>query len=337
MADRADAEARQLVPAAPSLLMSVASAGAPDPLWSRAAAGSLAGSKARYEMSTMRISHLSDLRASVSKWRHRHEKIAVVPTMGALHEGHLSLVRAALARAPRVIVTLFVNPRQFDNADDLAAYPRSQEEDAAKLEGLGADLLYAPDLSEVYPPGFATTVSVGGVSQDLCGARRPGHFNGVATVVTKLLLQTRADLAFFGEKDFQQLLIVRRLVKDLDLPVEIVGCPTIREADGLAISSRNRHLSLQERGIAPKLAAILSQSAERLAAGQAAAPLLQQAKETLLAAGFRDVEYLELRAEDDLSPLERAERPARLFAAAWLGRTRLIDNMPVGEEVCCCV
>src|SRR5690606_28194043 len=199
---------------------------------------------------------VADLRTIVAGWRREAASIAVVPTMGALHEGHLSLVRAALEKADRVIVTLFVNPKQFNSAADLAAYPRTEVEDAAKLAPLGAHLLYAPDAAEIYPEGFATAVSVGGVSEGLCGAFRPGHFDGVATVVAKLFLQTGADLAFFGEKDFQQLHVVRRMARDLDIPITVIGCPTVREEDGLALSSRNVRLSTTERRAAPKLAEI---------------------------------------------------------------------------------
>lgn len=272
---------------------------------------------------------LAELRATVAGWRRDGARIAVVPTMGALHEGHLSLVGAALDRADRVIVTLFVNPRQFNSAADLAAYPRTEAEDAAKLGPTGAHLLYVPAPDEIYPPGFATTVSVEGVSEGLCGAHRPGHFDGVATVVAKLFLQTGADLAFFGEKDFQQLQVVRRMARDLDIPIEIVGCATVREADGLALSSRNLRLSAAERAVAPALAEALFRAADELSAGQSAPSVLALAQEAILAAGFREVEYLELRAENDLSPLTRPDRPARLLAAAWLGDVRLIDNLAV--------
>lgn len=269
------------------------------------------------------------LRAAVAGWREAGALVAVVPTMGALHEGHLSLVRAAAERADRVIVTLFVNPRQFDDPSDLAAYPRTEMADAALLAPLGAHLLYAPDAGQVYPEGFSTTVSVAGVSEGLCGAHRPGHFDGVSTVVAKLFLQTGADMAFFGEKDFQQLHVVRRMARDLDIAVEIIGCPTVREADGLALSSRNGRLSAAERKAAPALAAALMQAAGALAAGGRAATVLAQARDAILAAGFASVEYLELRAEADLAPLQEADRPARLLAAAWLGETRLIDNVKV--------
>ncbi|PWJ86299.1 pantothenate synthetase [Pseudaminobacter salicylatoxidans] len=283
-------------------------------------------------MSIPIVRTLAELRATVAEWRREGARVAVVPTMGALHEGHLSLVRAALVQADRVIVTLFVNPKQFNSAADLAAYPRTEHEDAAKLAPLGAHMLYAPDADQVYPEGFATNISVSGVSEGLCGAFRPGHFDGVATVVAKLFLQIGADLAFFGEKDFQQLHVVRRMARDLDIPIGIVGCPTVREQDGLALSSRNVRLSQAQRAVAPRLADILFDAAARLAAGAAVAATLDAAQAAILAAGYAEVEYLTLRAEDDLSPLDRADRPARLLAAAWLGEVRLIDNVPVRPE-----
>ncbi|MCB9959197.1 MAG: pantoate--beta-alanine ligase [Rhodospirillaceae bacterium] len=279
------------------------------------------------------VSTVADLRRAVGGWHRAGERVAVVPTMGALHEGHLSLVRAALAATPAVVVTLFVNPTQFNSASDLVAYPRNQAADAAMLSALGVPLLYAPPEAEMYPDGFATSITVSGVSEGLCGAFRPGHFSGVATVVTKLLVQTLADIAFFGEKDFQQLHVIRRLVRDLDLPVEIVGCPIVREADGLALSSRNAHLSPAERRIAPHLSATLFKAAERIAEGAPVGSQLAAGRAALLGAGFRDVEYLELRAAEDLQPLPRLDRPARLLAAAWLGHTRLIDNVAVTPKV----
>lgn len=271
----------------------------------------------------------ADLRATVDAWHRDGLQIGVVPTMGALHEGHLALVRRALAETDRVIVTIFVNPKQFNNASDLSTYPRTLEADTAKLTPLGTHVIYAPGVEDIYPAGFATNVSVSGVSEGLCGAHRPGHFDGVATVVAKLLLQTGADKAYFGEKDFQQLQVVRRLVVDLDIPVDIIPCPTVREADGLAMSSRNVRLSPQDRAVAPRLAGILIKTAEVLANGAVAAPLLAAATADILAAGYSEVEYLELRAEDGLSPLVRADRPARLLVAAWLGGVRLIDNVEV--------
>lgn len=269
------------------------------------------------------------LAAKVAGWHRAGQTVGVVPTMGALHEGHLALVRAARARTDRVIVTLFVNPRQFNSPEDLAAYPRTEAADAALLAPLGADLLYVPDGAEMYPPGFATTVSVGGIGSGLCDAFRPGHFEGVATVVTKLLTQSRADAAFFGEKDFQQLTLVRRLAADLDLGTEIVGCPTVREADGLALSSRNRRLSAEDRARAVALPAIMRVAASALAADCPADTVLPGARAAILAGGFTEVEYLTLRRESDLEPLATASEPARLLAAAWIGGVRLIDNLPV--------
>jgi pantoate--beta-alanine ligase len=280
-------------------------------------------------MSVEIVRNVAALRDIVAVWHGEGLRIGVVPTMGALHEGHLSLVRAALEKTDRVIVTLFVNPKQFNSAADLAAYPRTENEDAAKLAPLGAHVLFCPDGDEMYPPGFATTVSVAGVSEGLCGAHRPGHFDGVATVVAKLLLQTGADLAFFGEKDFQQLHVVRRLASDLNIPVGIVGCPTVREEDGLALSSRNVRLSEQERAAAPALARVLFDTAEQIAKGAAVAGALAKAREEIVAAGYREVEYLELRGEDDLAPMTALDRPGRLLVAASLGETRLIDNVKV--------
>lgn len=280
-------------------------------------------------MSVVIVRTVADLRTIVEGWRREGMKVAVVPTMGALHEGHLSLVRAALAQADRVIVTLFVNPRQFNNTADLAAYPRTERDDAVKLAPIGAHLLYAPNTEEIYPDGFGTTVSVVGVSEGLCGTYRPGHFDGVATVVAKLFLQTGADLAFFGEKDFQQLHVVRRMARDLDIPITIIGCPTVRETDRLALSSRNVRLTPAERQAAPQIASVLFDAAEQLARGEPVSPNLVEARAAILAAGYAQVEYLELRAEEDLRPLHDLDRPARLLVAAWLGETRLIDNVRV--------
>ncbi|MER8715994.1 pantoate--beta-alanine ligase [Mesorhizobium sp. M1295] len=282
-------------------------------------------------MSVPIVRSVPQLRQIIAAWRREGVRIAVVPTMGVLHEGHLSLVRAALEKADRVIVTLFVNPKQFDSQADLAAYPSTEDEDAAKLAPLGAHLLYAPDAEEMYPAAFATTVSVSGVSEGLCGAFRPGHFDGVATVVAKLFLQTSADFGFFGEKDFQQLQLVRRMARDLDIPITIVPCPTVREADGLALSSRNVRLSPAERAVAPELPSVLLETAERLARGSPVLPTLAEARAAILAAGYREVEYLELRDEADLRPMTSLDRPARLLVAAWLGGTRLIDNVRISR------
>lgn len=280
-------------------------------------------------MSVPIIRRRAELRGLVAGWKAAGETVGVVPTMGALHAGHLSLVRAAKAGSDRVVVTLFVNPRQFNSAADLAAYPRTEEADARLLAPFAVDALYVPDGAEMYPEGFATTVSVAGVSEGLCGAHRPGHFDGVATVVAKLLLQTGADRAFFGEKDWQQLQVVRRLVADLDIPCGIVGCPTVREADALALSSRNQRLSEAERAIAPSLPRAMESAARAIAGGAPVPEALATARAAILAAGFRSVEYLELRRAADLAPTETLEVPARLLAAALLGDVRLIDNLAI--------
>lgn len=270
-----------------------------------------------------------DLRARVAEWRRAGETVAVVPTMGALHEGHLSLVDRAKAECDRVIVTLFVNPKQFNNASDLENYPRTEDSDAEKLAPYAVDVLYAPDVDQMYPAGFATTVSVSGLTDVLCGAHRPGHFDGVATIVTKLFTQTAADRAYFGEKDFQQLQVVTRMATDLDLPVEVVPCATVRETDGLAMSSRNVRLTEAGRQVAPSLIREMRWMAEGLRAGGSAAVLRTEAEVRLLAEGFSEVEYLDLRAVSDLRELDRLEEAGRLFAAAWLDGVRLIDNIAV--------
>ncbi|MWB79702.1 pantoate--beta-alanine ligase [Pseudooceanicola sp. 216_PA32_1] len=271
----------------------------------------------------------AELRAMTQDWRRAGESIGVVPTMGALHAGHLSLVDRACAENDRVIVTLFVNPKQFNNPEDLAKYPRTEDSDAEKLTPYGADILYVPDGAQMYPEGFATTVSVTGVSEGLCGGARPGHFDGVATVVTKLFLQTDADRAYFGEKDYQQLQVVTRLAEDLDLKTEIVGCPTIREEDGLAMSSRNLRLAKGPREIAPVIAQVLDDAARVISRGGQVAQALDNARAALLSAGFDTIDYLELRSDPDLKLMTRADRPGRLFLAAWLDGVRLIDNVPV--------
>ncbi|MDQ7081253.1 MAG: pantoate--beta-alanine ligase [Paracoccaceae bacterium] len=275
------------------------------------------------------VRRLDALREQVTAWKSAGESVAVVPTMGALHAGHLSLVEAAAADCDRVIVTIFVNPKQFNNPDDLASYPRTEEDDSRKLADYRVDLIYAPDADQVYRPGFSTNVSVSGVSEGLCGAHRPGHFDGVATVVTKLFLQTQADKAFFGEKDYQQLQVVKRLVSDLDIPIEVIGCPTVRDADGLALSSRNLLLSAEQRLIAPTIHAALTEARDAIRAGADVAGALEDARRRILDAGFDSVEYLELRDAGDLHPLATADRPARLLAAAVLGKIRLIDNIAV--------
>lgn len=269
------------------------------------------------------------LRAVVRGWKSAGQVVGVVPTMGALHDGHLSLVRAAKAATDRVIVTIFVNPRQFNNPEDLAKYPRTEETDARLLAPLGVDAIFAPPPEEVYPPGFASNVTVTGVAEPLEGAMRPGHFDGVATVVTKLFGMTLADKGFFGEKDWQQLQVVRRLVADLNLPVEVVGCATLREASGLAMSSRNVRLSPEARAVAPALYTQMSEAAAAIRAGQPPTTALPRARARLLKAGFERVEYIVTRDAETLLDWTDPARPARMLAAAWLDGVRLIDNIAV--------
>lgn len=276
------------------------------------------------------VNTVADLRARVAGWRADGARVALVPTMGALHAGHLALVELAHSRADRVVASVFVNPTQFAPGEDFDRYPRQLAEDAAKLAGARCDLLYAPSPAEVYPPGFSTTVDVGGVSRPLDGEARPTHFAGVATVVAKLLIQVAPDVAVFGEKDYQQLQVIRRLARDLDLPTEIVGGETVREADGLALSSRNAYLSAEERVVAGRLPEILRQAAGEAAAGDLAGAEAR-GREALLAAGFNSVDYLEVRRADDLARFPGPiDGPARILVAARIGRTRLIDNLPVG-------
>ncbi len=272
---------------------------------------------------------IADLRVSVAAFRRAGQRVGLVPTMGALHAGHLALIAAAKERGLKTVATIFVNPRQFAPTEDLATYPRDEAGDLAKLDGAGTDLLFAPDVAQIYPPGFATSVSVTGITEPLCGASRPHYFGGVATVVTKLLLQALPDMAFFGEKDFQQLQVIRRFARDLDIPVEIVGVPIVREADGLAMSSRNRYLSPTERRIAGHLPRILHALAADLADGKPAAARLIQARIDLLAAGIDKIDYLDLCETEGLQSIPTATPPCRLFAAVFIGGTRLIDNWPV--------
>ena len=269
------------------------------------------------------------LRSSVAAWREQKRSVGLAPTMGALHEGHLSLVRAAKERCGRVVATLFVNPRQFAPHEDFERYPRDEAKDAALLAEAGCDLLFAPERSVMYPDGFATNVIVTSVSAPLEGEMRPHFFGGVATVVTKLLMQALPDAAFFGEKDYQQLLVIKQLTRDLDIPVEIVGRPTVREHDGLALSSRNAYLSEKERKIAGRLNVILHEAVYELHQGARIAEVEAEAQRHLKAAGFTSVDYVAARDAETLETLTALDRPARLLAAAWLGKTRLIDNMAV--------
>ncbi|TXH37599.1 MAG: pantoate--beta-alanine ligase [Rhodospirillaceae bacterium] len=273
---------------------------------------------------------IADLRAAIGSFRRAGAGIGLVPTMGALHDGHLALIGAAKARGLKTVATIFVNPRQFGPREDLATYPRDEAGDLAKLDQAGTDLLFVPDVTEMYPQGFSTAVSVSGITEHLCGAMRPHFFGGVATVVTKLLLQASPDAAFFGEKDFQQLQVIRRFTRDLNIPVEIVGVPTVREADGLAMSSRNRYLSPDQRRIAGHLPRVLRALSAELADGKVAGARLDAARNDLLSAGFDKIDYLELCDVEHLQPIPAAIAPSRVFAAAFIGNTRLIDNWPVG-------
>jgi len=275
---------------------------------------------------------IADLRRQVAAWRGRGERVGLVPTMGAIHAGHLALIEAARADNERVVASLFVNPKQFGPSEDFSSYPRDETADLSAFEGAGVDLVFMPGVEEMYPPGFATNVRVAGVSEGLDGAFRPGHFEGVATVVCKLLLQCLPDAAYFGEKDYQQLLVVRRMARDLDTPVHIEGVPTVREADGLALSSRNVYLSAQERRTAPLLNRVLRDIAAEIAARpDGIASSLERGRTALDAGGFA-VDYLELRDAADLAPVDRLTAPSRLLVAARIGRTRLIDNIAVIPE-----
>jgi pantoate--beta-alanine ligase len=272
---------------------------------------------------------VAEVRALARGWKAAGEMVGVVPTMGALHDGHLSLARRARAECDRVITTIFVNPKQFNNPDDLKKYPRTEEADAALLATIPVDAIFAPLPEEVYPEGYITTVSVGGVSEPLEGRMRPGHFDGVATVVTKLFGMTLADRGYFGQKDWQQLQVVLRLVRDLNLPVKVVGCETIRDADGLALSSRNVRLTEAGRVKAPVLYAAITAAAEDIRKGQSDRMAIREAAETIRGAGFDRVEYIELRDAETLMPSDDPSRPRRMLAACWLDGVRLIDNIPV--------
>ena len=270
----------------------------------------------------------NEMRAEVQAWRGNGEKIGLVPTMGALHEGHLHLVKEASDNADRVIVSIFVNPTQFAEGEDYGDYPRTWESDLAALTTLGVDAIYAPTVETMYPDGFATEVIVGGPALVLEGTSRPQFFKGVATVVTKLILGTLPDIAMFGEKDFQQLLVVKQMVRDLQLPVAIIGVPTVREEDGLALSSRNQYLTDQERQTAPFLHRTLQDCAKRLRNGEEWSAVHDNAVADLTNAGF-NVDYLELRHSATLSPVVDGNAERRLLVAARLGKPRLIDNIAV--------
>lgn len=270
------------------------------------------------------------LREAVAEWRREGRTVALVPTMGALHDGHLSLVDLGREKADRVIVSIFVNPTQFAPHEDFSAYPRTEAADAARLEGK-AHLIFAPDAADMYPQGFSTTISLTGVTEPLEGTFRPTHFAGVATVVAKLILRAMPDVAIFGEKDWQQLMVIRRMVADLDIPVEILGGAIMREADGLAMSSRNVYLSPDERKAAGQLNVILRETAAHVAKGARISDATAEGARRVLALGFDKIDYLEIRDSDSLVayPDDRPTSSARILVAAKIGKTRLIDNMPV--------
>ena len=275
-------------------------------------------------------SNAVELRLRVALWRNKGARVALVPTMGALHECHLALVREAKARAERVVVSIFVNPAQFAPHEDFARYPRDLQADRARLEAQGlADLIYAPETSEMYPAGSTTRIGVEGPALGLESDFRPHFFGGVATIVTKLFLQCRPDFAMFGEKDYQQLLVVKRLVQDLDLGLEIVGVSTLRESDGLALSSRNAYLNPEQRKVAGHLNRVLREVAARAKEGVSIPQAEAEGAASLLEAGFDRVDYVALRDSQTLFPLRDLSGPARVLAAARIGVVRLIDNMPV--------
>ena len=280
-------------------------------------------------MTTPILRRLDDLRALRRDWILKGETLGLVPTMGALHAGHLSLVEAAKSACDHVVVTIFVNPKQFNSPEDLANYPRTEHEDAEKLAPFGVDAIYVPDPDQIYPEGYATTVSLSGITEVMEGPNRPGHFEGVATVVAKLFLQSGADQAFFGEKDYQQLMVVRRMARDLDIPIEVIGCPTVREPSGLAMSSRNMRLSPAATETAGQLNPMMEAAAARLRAGEDYAPLEAEMRARLRDLGFSEIEYIDLRCAEDLATMTRLDRPARMLVAAWLDGVRLIDNIAV--------
>ncbi len=276
------------------------------------------------------VRSVEGLHRETANWRAKDYSYAIVPTMGALHEGHLQLVKTGLEHADRVIVSIFVNPRQFAASEDLSRYPRDEAGDLAKLSKAGAHLIYAPSLDQIYGENFSTTISLGGPAKaNLEDKFRPQFFDGVATVVAKLFIQSGADYAMFGEKDYQQLQVVRFLARDLDMPIEVVGVPTVRDADGLALSSRNQYLGKVERQHATAIYKSLTQAADKIRQGVDLQTATRAAARSLTTLGFR-VDYVTVRNAETLAvPLSHTDEPLRLFAAAWLGTTRLIDNIEV--------
>ena len=276
------------------------------------------------------IRSVKDLRKQIAKWRASEKSIALVPTMGALHDGHISLVKLAKKKADRVVVSIFVNPSQFAPTEDLSRYPRDEDGDLIRLNAVETDLVWMPHVTEMYPDGFSTGITPGNTARDLEGAFRPHHFGGVATVCCKLFNQVTPDIAIFGEKDYQQLVVLRQMVRDLNLPLTLVGAPTRREKDGLALSSRNTYLSVQERDIAPLLYAAISEVADKVSDGADIATRIAAAKQKLIEAGFSKVDYLEVRDAETLEPpVVGSDQPLRVLVAAWLGQTRLIDNVAI--------
>ena len=274
---------------------------------------------------------IAELRQHTSRWRIAGQTIGLIPTMGALHNGHLSLIKLAQGKCDRVIATIFVNPRQFLPNEDFDEYPRNEQSDIEKLIAMGVDLLFAPKAPEMYQPDASTTVVISKLTDCLCATSRPGFFDGVGTVVTKLLIQALPDLAIFGEKDYQQLLVIKRLTRDLDIPAEIIGAPTIREADGLAVSSRNVFLSKANRETASKVFEILKKTATAIALGNDVLVACEEARSELMLAGFSEIDYFEARHSETLELIHNFENNGRLFAAVWLGSTRLIDNLEIKE------
>ncbi|MFZ2996545.1 pantoate--beta-alanine ligase [Sphingobium sp.] len=278
-------------------------------------------------MQTLR--DLPALRAAVAAIKAKGKALALVPTMGALHDGHMALVEEARRHGRAVAVSIFVNPKQFGPNEDLDAYPRREAKDAQMLQAAGVDILWAPTVEVMYPAGFASNISISGISEGLDGAARPGHFDGVATVVTKLFNQVRPDVAIFGEKDFQQLAVIRRMVADLDMGIEIVGLPTQRAQDGLALSSRNAYLSEEERKAALVLPRALGEAKRQIEKGEDVAAAISRVRTTVSAHGFDPIDYVTLCDAVSLEPMTVLDRPARLLIAAKLGKTRLIDNIAV--------